>query len=161
MIHDDRLGPNQDVRMAAINADLHTYNTAHRVSSSIGELRITNLYHGATNWSELKGPLIKAANTRHLLPFMQVLCDRWFADPADVFHRTVSTLVAQACRLYHILYNAELFLQQQELDDLQDCLGQIGHNLMLARHLADTKCRMYFQVTHKCHWVQHLWHQAI
>ena len=63
--------------------------------------------------------------------------------------------------LYHILYNAELFLQQQELDDLQDCLGQIGHNLMLARHLADTKCRMSFQVTHKCHWVQHMWHQAI
>ena len=160
LVHDSRLGANMDQRMALINAKLKQFNTDYPSSAYLNELRIKFFFESTTTWAELGGSVIKAANTRRLLPSIQLLCAEYLSDTRDAFHCAMTELVEQACRLYHILYGAGMFLREDELTDLADCSSRLGLSLMQARHLASLQGLMYFQVTHKCHWAQHFLYQA-
>ena len=47
-------------------------------------LRLGNLQ--LKGWAELTGPLVKAANTKHLNLSVEVLANKYFDDAADLHH---------------------------------------------------------------------------
>lgn len=66
-------GPNSDARMDFLNADIKEYYKVNKASTS----RLPKLLHSnivePSGWAELHGPLVKASNTRHTLPYCLAL----------------------------------------------------------------------------------------
>ena len=70
------LGATVADRLAAINRELKRYQSEHLVSSKFPVITRDILCRG-TGWAELKGPRVKAANTRHLTPFVAMIAARY------------------------------------------------------------------------------------
>ena len=101
-----RLGNNQEERLDNINVKLKTWYSGHLVSSTIASIEIQNITQ-ADGWAMLHGPLIKAANTRNLMPFIEALCLEYY-DRDDEFCNSVVTAVTRLNCVFGILYDAEI-----------------------------------------------------
>ena len=77
----------------------------HKVSSEMPTINLTNLQWGGQKaWAELHGTVIKAANTRHLMPFIDHLAASVYTDLSSQWDKSVCKVCALLCKLYHILY---------------------------------------------------------
>ena len=72
-----RLGTNQQARLNTLNGKMQEYFDNHVVSCRLPKLLLSNLVDMG-GWSNLCGPLVKAANVRHSTPFAEVLAREFF-----------------------------------------------------------------------------------
>ena len=148
------LGHNQQERLDLINARLAAHNK--NVSGShIKSLRLGDIVQD-TGWAELKGKAIKAASTRHLVPFVRSMVEEFCRDPNSAIDVSTKKAVQSLDTMYNILYNAEMFLKHNELTTLADTLSRLGRHHQLLRHLCEQERLLCWQVTPKVHYCQHI-----
>ncbi len=79
LVHQERrLGSSQAARLAKINQKKDAFYIASAANNRLPQLRLTNLTNGQTGFADLSGVIIKAANTRALLPFAVELAEEFF-----------------------------------------------------------------------------------
>ena len=156
MKDEHRLGANQQVRLANINAQLQEFQDAQRPSSRMPELRPQDLI--TDGWYQMGGPLIKASNTRQIMPCVEIIARRYMGD--DAYGRSIVRLVTSLNKVYEVLYNADCFLDAAELEALGAALVEMGREHMRCRQYADALGEPAFQVRPKAHYAQHLHQQA-
>ena len=158
VVLEGRLGTNQQARLDAINAEFSQYYNDHLVSTRLPKLLLSNLVsHG---WSELSGPLIKAAGVRNACPFVEVLARRYFDDGSD-YSKAIVKCISYLNGVYDVLYSANVFLTDVELEALRTRLLSVGRYHMLCRHFAKERHELHFAVRPKAHFAQHLYMQCV
>ena len=157
---DNRLGNNIDARLARINEKLREFNGSYTFSSKINEIRRANLFvKGADQWITLHGPTIKAAGTRHIMPFVQMIAEECFDDGSPY-----SSSIIKVCRslngIYDALYTADLFLTATQHVALAERVVHFGKHFNACRKYAKDRRCFYFNSTWKVHQTMHLPYQA-
>ena len=158
------LGRNIQARLDVINRMKDEHYSTHRVSCRMGKLKQQHIeFGGSSQWAELHGPHIKAANTRHLMPFIEDLCIQFYGPKTatDEWSKCLCKAMCMLNRVYRVLYDGGFFLSQEASASLKDALLRFGVNFMRLRELSQARGRLYFQVTPKVHMMQHLWHQSL
>ena len=72
------LGATQDARLATINHRLASFYEEHKgISSRLEQLTLNTLLPGGSSqYADLRGPTVKAANTRQAMPMLRELANR-------------------------------------------------------------------------------------
>ena len=148
------IGATQELRMDAINTRLDEFYAGRPGHNRMPHLRLTNLV--SDGWSCLAGPIVKAANTRALAPFLVVLADEFYADIDDEFALMVSRAARGLNRMYEIMYAAGVFLSDSEVAELRRVLARLGATVMILREMSRGRGILAWNVTPKMHMLQHL-----
>ena len=158
LLHDPRLGASQPVRMRTINASLKAYQDTYIVTSRLPPLRINNL--SVMGWAELGGPVIKAANTRHSMPWIESIARQYFTSGSRYDKAKIDT-VAHLNGVYHILFgSSERFLTDAQKVRLDEHLVKMAKYHLIAREEARLLRLNRWQVKPKAHYAQHLGEQS-
>ena len=155
---ENRLGRIQADRLAKINELLKEWNRNHLVSSAIGHLELQNLTQ-ENGWAMLHGPYIKAANTRHLLPFVESLCLRFY-DVDDEYCKSVKEVVCRLNCVFAIVYDSDMFPTETQLATLTEAVDELGWHFQNLRHLCEQKGWLLFPIWPKSHYLMHIPDQA-
>ena len=75
--HEQRLGNNQEARMESINQEKELFYKNNLSTHRMPPLKLSNLT-GPGGWALLKGPVVKALNTRCLAPFLAHIAEKYF-----------------------------------------------------------------------------------
>jgi len=145
-------GDTIDQRLEFFNNDVKAYYSHRGASSRLPPLRQSNL-SGESGYPELHGPLVKAANTRHLVPFLLDMQER--ATRASPTHRNRHMLkVAQSLnKLYELFYGAGHFLSEDEKNLVYKHCNRLGqHYQLLAVQAVKDKEKLWKQQP-KLHYV--------
>ena len=104
------LGRNIQTRLDEINRLKDEYYSNHRVSCRIGKLKQQHIqFGGSLKWAELHAPHIKAANTRHLSPWVLQLSNEFFQGPA-VWHGSLRKVSAAIDGSYRLMEANDFFM---------------------------------------------------
>ena len=155
-----RLGANQELRMAAINDFIMDEYKTTIVSSRVPALTIDNVSGGTLDQHpHLHGPLIKAANTRPLMPIMEKLA-RKYHDSGSVFDKAVIQVFSHMCGFYAVMYAGGVFFTKEQLAQYRMHILTVGKYWMLLRDMSRMDECMEWYITPKVHAFQHLAYQA-
>ena len=158
-----RLGPNQEARLQNLNVQIDEYwSTVSNPSSSnpIRNLKMSNIFpDGKSQWSVLKGPRVKSANTRQFVPVLEVLV-RKYCDSGSLEDLATIKLVKSINEMYLILYSAAILFTPAQHTALRDAVLEIGAAIQYLRSVSNRRGDLFFQITPKVHFVQHLPFQA-
>ena len=117
-------GPNLDARLDFLNGDIAAYNSLARVNSRVPTLKLDNIRGG--DFPELKGQLIKAANTRQLIPYVVNLATRAVnCTPTNENKHALRCITAMHL-LCETLYNADYFLTDVEKESVAHNCFKLG-----------------------------------
>ena len=158
LCEDERLGPNQNSRLDAVNALLDTFNSESKATLRIPKFKMSNL--NLEGWSELHGPLYKSAICRHCAQFSLYFAQRYYTTNDD-FDIAVLAANRALCRVYDILYTAGTFLSHSELMDLETATGNLGQAFHLLRDICKRRGHLHWQIKPKVHVGMHLPQQCI
>ena len=137
------------VRLELINSKLKRFNEDHPSSAYVNKIQMSNLCLGkaSESWLELHGPTIKSAITRHMVPAIRSICDEYLNDgPLD---RCIAVILCEQCHLYDVIHDAGMFLREQQLAELQECVFTLGEHLQLARRLSGSSGTLAWQIKPK------------
>ena len=155
------LGATRAQRMAEIDRKKDVWFATHVVSSKMPKLFLKNIqFGGGSCWCELHGPLVKAANTRHLMPFVDALVREMYGERTDDWSVSTVVVCSNLCKVYDILYSSDMFLSADALAALKAALDLFGVHFMRLRSIAEVRGLMYFQLTPKVHFMQHIYLQC-
>lgn len=152
-------GNSQQARLDFLNDDIRGYNSLRAVQSRLPRLKMDNIIVG--DFPELRGTLVKAANSRQVVPYAVDLARRARAktgtDPSKHAFKCVDTLH----RIYDLLYNAGTFLTPDEKRELERLCFKMGiHYQWLAVNAADNRQLRWKQNPKHHLWFGHLTEQA-
>ena len=111
-------------------------------------------------WAELGGPVIKAANTRHNMPWIESIARQYFTSGSRYDKAKIDT-VAHLNGVYHILFgSSERFLTDAQKVRLDEHLVKMAKYHLIAREEARLLGLYRWQVKPKAHYCQHLGQQS-
>jgi len=117
-------GANLDARLDFLNSDIAAFSSLARVNSRLPTLKLDNIRGG--DFPELKGQLIKAANTRQAIPYAVNLATRAVAlRPTDENKHALRCISAMH-ELCETLYNADYILTDAQKDKVNKNCFKIG-----------------------------------
>ena len=161
--YEPRLGRNQDAWLETLNAEIDEYwSTVSNPSSSnpIRNLKMSNISpDGKKQWSVLKGPRVKSANTRQFVPVLEVLV-RKYCDRGNLEDLATVKLVVNINKMYHIMYSAGIFFTPAQHNAFSDAVLEVGTAIQFLRSVSNRRGDLFYQITPKVHFVQHLPFQA-
>ena len=152
------LGATVGDRLAAINRELKLYQSQRMVSSKFPAITRDMLCRG-TGWAELKGPLVKAANTRHLTPFVAKMAATYAG--ADEWGRLLVSVCNNLCKVHEIMYRNGFFFPPGEYALFSQGVRDTSLDLMRLRTIAEDRGQLLFQITPKCHYFAHFKDQGL
>ena len=151
------LGDNEQKRLDHINKLMKEYQVTYGTSHRMPPLRLTDLKND--NWACLSGKMVKAANTRCMVPFLNNLAQTYF--PAHgAYASSTRKIFASLLAIEKLLYSAEMFLTDVQKADLEEHILKVGRHLQHLRHLSAVASENSYQITPKCHYAQHFIEQA-
>lgn len=145
-------GTTIDERLDFFNNDLRAYYSFRGVRNRLPPLRQSNLM-GDSGYPELKGPLVKAANTRSLVPFLLNFQERAVNANPTMQNRHMLKVVHSVHMLYEIIYAAAYFLTEAEKTLVHKFCNRLGmHYQILAVQAVRDFLKLWKQ-TPKLHYV--------
>ena len=149
------LGSNRTQRLQAINAHKAAWYTEHGegITSRLPPLIPTSLV--LDGWAELTGTVVKAAATRHAVPWCAALCRAHLTSGSEE-DRVVIQMADDLVELYRILYSAGRFLTADEVRRLRDVCLSFGRGFQYMREYSRLNSECWFNVKPKVHKMQHL-----
>ena len=153
VIHEGRLGGTMQERLDRLNDRLDDFHRLNQSSAQLKDLRLDNLINDG--WSTLSGKLVKAANTRHLSPWVLQLSNEFFQGPA-VWHGSLRKVSAAIDGSYRLMERSEFFMPAADEVEFQRLVQQLGKHWQCLRHHFQQEGEMHFQVTPKVHYGMHL-----
>ena len=116
------------------------------------------LCRGGKEWACLSGPLVKAANTRHLSPFVAKMAAEYAG--ADEWGRLMVSVSSSLCQVHEILYRNGFFFPPGEYALFSQGVRNTCLDMMRLRTMAEDRGQLLFQITPKFHYFCHLIQQA-
>lgn len=149
----DSLGRNQAERMDAINQRMQTFQRTTGCAHKMPPLRVTDLRH--EGWASLSGKLVKAANTRALIPFLNHIAQSFF--PAHgAYSSSVRKVFSALDAIEKLLYSSGFFLSDENKTDLNELVSKLGRHWQHLRALARADSDNSWQITTKVHYCMHV-----
>ena len=149
---------NYEEALAELRRRIQLHYRTHRVTSQIPPLRRENLVSVSGTYPCLHGPGVKAANTRHLMPFVAALMEELDDGSEWAYHRR--RVASYMDRLYAILYDGPMFLSAAEKLELK----QVSHRLLLhyvwLSAWSARRGKLWWNFVYKFHYMYHLVQQA-
>ena len=152
-----RLGRTQEQRMAALNSDMKEFQSRTKTEHPMPPLKLENLR--TDGWSMLGGKLVKAANTRALLPWLQDLSMRYFNGHGE-FQSSTRKVFKRLLEMEQILYSSGTFLTAAQHADFTETLLSLGRHWQLLRSISRGQEVNAWQIRPKVHYCQHLGKQS-
>lgn len=155
VLHYGTLGSTHQQRIDTLNADMRRFQTdpATRAKHTMPLLRLVDLK--TQGWHQLSGALIKAANTRDLVPWLRDVAQRYLP-PHGAFARAMRRVFDALYQIEHIMYSAGMFFSDDEKERFAAQFLIIGKQWMFLR----SECRLAkvdaWQIKPKCHAFLHL-----
>ena len=128
------LGNTQQQRMDDINKSMREFQkgrTEHRMPN----LRLTDL-RTDKGWSMLCGKLVKAANTRAMLPFLNGLAQT-HCTGRDGFDSSCNKVFTSLMTIQRIMYSSGTFLTDEAKEEFKDAHLRLGRHWQLLRQLCE------------------------
>ena len=141
------LGRTQQARMNNLNAQMAAFQ--EKQPHKMPPLRIIDLSKDG-GWATLSGKLIKAANTRALVPWLKHTADKYHAGHGG-HHSSVRKVFYSLAAIEDIIYKSPMFLSDVQKEELQSQLDKMGRHWMHLRHLSDVAGCDFWQITPKVH----------
>ena len=151
------LGNTQQQRMDEINRLMKEFqqgSTEHRMPM----LRLRDLKTDK-GWSMLSGKLIKAANTRAMLPFLDDLASK-YCTGREGFDQSCRKVFTSLLTIQRIMYSSGTFLTDAAKEEFKEAHLRLGRHWQLLRDLCRRAEVNSFQITPKLHYTQHFPYQA-
>ena len=159
VLHYAVLGVSQQDRLDELNRRMRTYQTdaATRAEHKMPLFRLTDLK--TNGWHQISGVLVKAANTRALVPWLKHLADTVLS-PHGAFTKAMRKVFHGLGEADRIMYGADTFFTEDEKLRFKGAMFKMAKNWMYLRD----QCRIAgvdaWQITPKCHVYHHLPSQA-
>ena len=153
----DGLGRNQAARMSRINALMKQHQKDHGTTHRMPALRKEDLRKDG--WSCLTGKVVKAANTRCMLPFLLELAEDYF-DGTDSYDVSIRKVFTSLVEIQKVLYSSGCFLADTDVDKLDALFRRVGRHWQNLRHLSSLRKENNFHISPKVHYMLHLPAQA-
>ena len=141
------LGTTQDGRLEEVNAMMKEFQsggTTHRMPP----LKKSNLR--LDGWAQLSGPIIKAANTRALLPFLEFLANKFFG-AHGAYASSIRKVFSSLVQIQKIFYASGQFLEDDAKDQFKKAVLRLGRHWQQLRHLSSLENENPFQIRPKVH----------
>ena len=110
---------------------------------------------GTAHYADLRGPTIKAANTRQAMPFLATLAEKHLTDNENTDHLLIHKLVHHAIGFNHTLNMAGAFRTEADHAQFTTHTQGVGKYLQLLRHRAKNQKQLLWHITPKSHYMQH------
>jgi len=144
-------GPNIDARLQSLNDEIKAYYQIRGVQNRVPTLKSSNICE--SEFPELKGGAIKAANTRSLVPFALKLQRRAVDISPTPMSKHMLKAVESLQSAYDIFYNSDYFLARAEVAALSKSLLRLGRNYQRLAVLSTDMGRLAWKQTPKLHYV--------
>ena len=118
-------GSNIEERLAFLNNDLKAYYSYSGCRNRLPPLRETNLM-GDSGFPELRGQLVKAANTRSVVPYLLELQRRACRANNSPRNRRIFKVIESLQTLYDTFYGASYFLSTAEKSTVYKHCNRLG-----------------------------------
>ena len=148
----DALGTTQPLRPANLNERMRTFQRG-RTEHLMPPLRLQDLKLGG--WSCLHGKLVKAANTRALVPWLLHLANTVLS-PHGAFPSAVRRVFQALDDIERLMYSAERFFTAEESDAYAEAFMKLGENWQFLRAESRRANIDAWQITPKVHICMHL-----
>ena len=151
------LGPRQEARLDALNTKMARFQegtTEHRMPA----FRVADLT--TDGWHVIGSKLIKAANTRALVPFLKALAIEYHS-AHGAYHSSVRKVFIALDDIERIFYSSEMFLTDQCKAELVSLFNKLGRHWQFLRHECKELGINAWKVSPKLHYaVAHIPEQA-
>ena len=124
-------------------------------------LQMKHLIPGGTaTYAALGGPTVKAANTRHAMPFLKDLADRFLTKKEDLHHVAMHQLIQHTLDFHKLSYSTGTFFTREELKAFGEAADGMGKYMQLLRNMAKKKQQLLWQIKPQTHYMQHFPQEA-
>ena len=133
---------------------MQAFYSATGTASRMPRLRLHNIRDGS--FPELKGRFVKAANTRHLVPYALNLQQRATEIDGSLLNKHALQVVESLQHAYGLMYGNSYFLTDSQTQDLSKTLTRMGQHyqqlsVMAARAGEEkwsTRPKLHYAVAH-------------
>ena len=143
------LGRVKHFRLININRLMNEFQTRERTEHRMPAFRKDDLENAQGMWC-LSSKLIKAANTRCLVPFLKHLAEQYLF-PIGGYSRSVRKVFNSLDAAERLFYGAGTFLSKEQHEELVVLMNCLGRNWQYLRHLGHEANRPDWQITPKVH----------
>lgn len=150
------LGSTQQIRLDNLNERMKLFQRG-RTEHLMPPLRLTDLK--LDGWSCLHGRLVKAANTRALVPWLLDIANN-VVSPHGAFASAMRHVFQALDDIERIMYSADRFFTAEENDAFSEAFLKLGENWQFLRSESRRSGIDAWQVTPKVHIGMHLPMQA-
>ena len=154
----ERLGRTQQLRLDALNTRMKNFQAAHGVEHRMPSLRLQDLK--SSGWADLKGKVVKAANSRALLPWLDNLAQTFFAGHGS-YNSSMRKVFSTLVDIQKLFYSSEMFISAEGKKQLDALFKKLGRHWQNLRYLSSRAGEDAFQITPKVHLCLHFPEQAL
>ena len=131
------LGATQPERLNTVNHRLDNFYIEGGVSNRLDQLEMKNLSSdGPATYAALCGPTVKAANTRHAMPFLKDLANRHLTSATNADHVIIHQLLNHTMEFHRLSYSSGTFFTPEELAAYDEAAKGMGKYMQLLRNRA-------------------------
>ena len=152
------LGRVEALRLQELNRVLRKFQSDNKTEHKMPDFRLQDLTNSG-GWSVLCGQVVKAANTRCLVPFLKHLANEYFSGHGE-YNSSVRKVCYNLDEIETILYTSDMFLDDANLQRLDQCFRVLARHWQHLRFLSKKSFQNRWQITPKVHYSLHLPSQA-
>ena len=154
-----RLGRTQQLRLDKLNEMMKGHQSKHNTEHRMPSLRLQDLT--ANGWGCLSGRIVKAANTRAMLPFLDSLAKEFFPDHGRLgYNSSIRKVMASLVEIQKIFYSSGHFISDANKQQLNQHYNRFARHWQNLRHLSSNAGENFFQITPKVHYSLHFVEQS-
>ena len=155
------LGATQPERLNTVNHRLDKFYSEGGVSNRLDQLEMKNLSSdGPATYAALCGPTVKAANTRHAMPFLKDLANRHLTSATNADHVIIHQLLNHTMEFHRLSYSSGTFFTPEDLAAYDEAAKGMGKYMQLLRKRAKEAKQLLWHITPKTHFMQHFPQEA-
>ena len=151
------LGGRMEERLNKLNEMRNAFQRSHKTQHTMPDLRLQDLK--VDGWAMMGGKLVKAANSRALVPWLVDLVERYY-NGHGAYASSVRKVFKNLHRVEELFYSCGTFMGTAEVEELEACIRTIGRHWMVLREQSRRRRRNAWQVRPKLHYFMHLGSQA-
>ena len=146
------LGRIEEERLTKINAQMKKWQADNGTQHIMPPLRKENLTKD--NWACMGSKLVKAANSRALVPFLKHLADTHFPAHGS-FASSIRKVFTHLDEIERIFYGGGMFLTANEKQELEARFNSLGRHWQNLNILSFREGKNEWQITPKVHMAVH------
>ena len=105
-------GANKELRREFLNADMKAWQSMYGVRNRLPALKQDNICKGLEHYPDLRGPVVKAANSRSSIGYFRELQKRALEIDSSALNKHKFKVVDSLFSIYELCYGAGMFLEE-------------------------------------------------